>query len=90
MLTADEPFQVCIGIGHASMLHSETLEGYFAKQMNFASKLGEDTANRGETLITQSAYARASAKHQDTFTIDRTHVSGLDLTYYRYSPTMTD
>ncbi|MFT4719197.1 MAG: adenylate cyclase [Candidatus Azotimanducaceae bacterium] len=90
MLTADEPFQVCIGIGHGAMLHSETLEGYFAKEMNFASKLGEDTANGGETLITQSAYARASVKHQDKFTIDCTQVSGLDLTYYRYSSTTTD
>jgi len=58
--------------------------------MNFASKLGEDTANGGETLITQNAYALASVKHQDKFTIDRTQVSGIDLTYYRYSSTTTD
>jgi hypothetical protein len=41
-------------------------------------------------LITQSAYELASVKHQDQFTIDCTQVSGLDLTYYRYSSTTTD
>ncbi|MFT4631830.1 MAG: adenylate cyclase [Candidatus Pseudothioglobus sp.] len=86
MLTADEPFKVCIGIGHGSMLYSETLEGYFGKEMNFASKLGEDTANGGETLLTQSAYALASAEHQSKFLADQTRVSGVELTYYAHTP----
>jgi hypothetical protein len=66
------------------MLYSETLEGYFAKEMNFASKLGEDIANGGETLITQSAYSLASSEHQGCFSADHAQVSGLDLTYYRH------
>jgi class 3 adenylate cyclase len=85
MLTADEPFQVCIGIDYGSMLYSETLEGYFAKEMNFASKLGEDTANGGETLLTHSAYTLASPEHQNNFSADHTQVSGLELAYYRHT-----
>ena len=57
MLTETEPFQVCVGIGYGQMLYSETLEGYFSSEMNIASKLGEDTADGGETLLTESAHA---------------------------------
>jgi class 3 adenylate cyclase len=85
MLTANEPFRVCIGIGHGAMLYSETLEGYFAKEMNFASKLGEDTANGCETLLTESAYELATPALQAHFTPAHTGVSGLDLNYYRHT-----
>lgn len=56
MLTENEPFRVCIGIGYGNLLYSETLGGYFGEEMNLASKLGEDTAEGGETLLTWAAY----------------------------------
>jgi adenylate cyclase len=84
MLTDDEAFKVCIGIGYGPMLYSETLEGYFAKEMNFASKLGEDTADGGETLLTENAYANASAELVKDFEEARCAISGLDLVHYRH------
>ncbi len=60
MLTEEEPFTVCIGIGHGRKLYSETLEGYFSEEMNFASKLEEDTVDGRETLITRNVYAALS------------------------------
>ena len=83
MLTEIEPFQVCIGIGYGPMLYSETLEGYFGQEMNLASKLGEDTADGGETLITERAYSSASVNLVTLFEKRTTFVSGLVLPYYR-------
>jgi adenylate cyclase len=83
MLTEIEPFEVCIGIGYGPMLYSETLEGYFGEEMNLASKLGEDTADGGETLITERAYTSASANLVTLFEKRTTSVSGLAFPYYR-------
>lgn len=83
MLTEIEPFQVCIGIGYGPMLYSETLEGYFGEEMNLASKLGEDTADGGETLVTERAYACASVDLVKLFEKRTASVSGLAFPYYR-------
>ncbi len=85
MLTEEEPFQVCIGIGYGHMLYSETLEGYFADEMNLASKLGEDTAAGGETLLTCNAFENASEAMRAGFAPADCEVSGLNLDYYRHS-----
>ena len=82
MLTDSERFKVCIGIGYGKMLYSETLEGYFSEEMNFASKLGEDTANGNETLITASAFERASDSVVSDFVNKKVSVSGVDLSYF--------
>jgi len=84
MLTDDEPFKVCIGIGYGRMLYSETLEGYFSEEINFASKLGEDTAEGGETLLTDGAYNSASQTLVKDFSRSKVEVSGLQLNYYRH------
>jgi len=82
MLTADEPFRVCMGIGWGQMLYSENPEGYFSSEMNFASKLGEDTAEGGQTLLTQSAFSAASAELASIFSQAEATKSGVNLTYY--------
>lgn len=82
MLTEEEPFKVCIGIGYGRMLHSRSMEGYFGEEMNLASKLGEDTADGGETLVTQSAYQSAAPELVAGFERRQVRVSGVDLTYY--------
>ncbi len=84
MLTDSEPFRVCIGIGYGRMLYSETLEGYFGEEMNLASKLGEDTANGGETLVTSSAYAAATAGLVSDFEPGNLEMAGLSALYYRH------
>lgn len=84
MLTENEPFRVCIGIGYGVMLYSETLEGYFGEEMNLASKLGEDTAAGGETLITSAAYEHADAELVKSFTPMPLTIAGINSTYFRH------
>lgn len=83
MLTDSEPFRVCIGIGYGKMLYSESLEGYFGEEMNLASKLGEDIAGGGETLITVSAYEHADSALVKAFEVKSLNLSGLKASYYR-------
>ena len=47
MLTDNEPFRVCVGIGYGRMLYSDTLEGYFVVETTLACKLGEVVALGG-------------------------------------------
>ncbi|MCB1692355.1 MAG: adenylate/guanylate cyclase domain-containing protein [Pseudomonadales bacterium] len=82
MLTESEPFRVCIGVGYGQMLYSETLEGYFGEEMNLASKLGEDTADGGETLVTDNAYRNASQDMVSAFEPREITVSRVDVRYW--------
>ncbi len=84
MLTEEEPFTVCIGIGYGRKLYSETLEGYFSEEMNFASKLGEDTVDGRETLITRNVYAALSDDLSGGVECATISVGGMDLAYYRH------
>jgi class 3 adenylate cyclase len=84
MLTDEEPFRVCIGIGFGDLLYSETLEGYFGEEVNLASKLGEDTAEGGETLISAATYIHASKALQVGFSPEVLKLSGIEAPYYRH------
>ena len=84
MLTEHERFKVSIGIGYGRMLYSETLEGHFSDEMNFASKLGEDLAIGDETLLTENAYKNAQAHRVTTFTQRQTELSGVTLKHYHH------
>ena len=83
MLNDDEPFRVCIGIGYGKLLWSETLEGYFGGEINLASKLGEDTATGGETLLSENAYRHADPGLVAEFSKSSLCISGIEATYYR-------
>lgn len=83
MLTDSEPFRICIGIGYGRLLYSETLEGFFGDEMNLASKLGEDTAEGGETLLTCNAYNSASHHLVQEYQEKQVVVSGIKINYYR-------
>jgi adenylate cyclase len=82
MLTEDERFSVCIGIGYGHMLYSETMEGYFSEEMNLASKLGEDTAAPNETLLSVGSYSSASESLRIGFAPKTIQISGLDISYF--------
>ena len=84
MLDHREPFRVCIGIGYGRLLWSETLEGYFGEEINLASKLGEDTAAGGETLISENAYRHADRNLVAGFSKSNLSIAGIDATYYRH------
>lgn len=78
MLTEDERFRVSIGIGFGDLLYSETLEGYFGDEMNLASKLGEDTAQGGETMITRAVYSNVDENLVSHFVPRRLSIAGID------------
>ena len=84
MLTPSERFSVCIGVGYGEMLYSETLEGYFGEEMNLASKLGEDTAKGGETLISASAFLHADRQLVESFTPHDLDIAGIAAPYHRH------
>ncbi|MCH7742722.1 MAG: adenylate/guanylate cyclase domain-containing protein [Proteobacteria bacterium] len=84
MLTENEPFRVCIGIGYGKLLYSETLEGYFGEEMNLASKLGEDIAEGGETLLTRGAYEYADPELVKLFKRSSLSIAGIEATYFRH------
>lgn len=83
MLTDSEPFRICVGIGYGRLLYSETLEGFFGDEMNLASKLGEDTADGGETLLTLNAYNSASSELVREYQQKQVTISGMQINYYQ-------
>ena len=72
---------VCIGIGHGPILLA--CDDMYGNELNLASKLGEDTAEKGEVLLTQAAFDRATLK--EAFTSFTLAVSGVELTAYKWS-----
>ena len=81
MLTDTEPFGICIGIGYGELLRSGP-EGLFGAEMNVASKLGEDTAEPREILLTVSAHAHLSETKQAGFEERFVGISGNAIRYY--------
>lgn len=55
MVTAGEPYRVCIAIGHGRVLDNGVL-GVLGDEMNIVAKLAEDIATAGETLLTEAGY----------------------------------
>jgi len=52
----EDPAECCIGIGFGP-IYAIGPNHAMGDEMNRASKLGEDTARGGETLVTEDAYA---------------------------------
>jgi adenylate cyclase len=69
------------GVGYGEILVVED-EDMFGSEVNLASKLGEDLAERGEILLTEAAHARAASGPREFQRIELS-VSGLELTAYR-------
>jgi class 3 adenylate cyclase len=81
LLPEDRRLFVSIGIGFGNILNVAD-EDLFGNEVNLASKLGEDVAERGEILLT--AAARAQLKEPDIPVREETvSISGLDVTYYK-------
>lgn len=84
MLTERERFRVCIGIGYGRMLYAGNPEGFFSRELNFASKLGEDVAEGDETLLTENAWRHAPGKQRQGFRADEVYIGGMLLPCYRH------
>lgn len=50
-----DPLRVCIGIGFGDLYYVSSEDDYYGPEVNLASKLGEDIALAGETLLTDAA-----------------------------------
>ena len=81
MLDESEPYRVCIGIGFGRVLKAGP-KGVFGDEMNLASKLGEDIAGGGETLLTENAYKHLRRRRAAAFEKRESVVSGNAITCY--------
>ncbi len=66
---------LCVGIGYGEMLRIGDLD-VFGREVNAASKLGEDTAGAGEVLLTQAAVSSLGEVEGLTFEKIETSVGG--------------
>ncbi len=76
-----EPYRVCIGIGYGRLL-SAGEQGVYGDEMNLACKLGEDLAEGGETLLTESAWRRLKRRKSIVFERRESVVSGTSIACY--------
>jgi adenylate cyclase len=81
LVTADESdVLVSIGIGHGNILLA--CDDMYGNELNLASKLGEDVAERGEILLTESAKKKIKSK-TISFTQLPVTVSGVTLNVFK-------
>lgn len=79
-LPADWDVHVGIGIGYGPLL----MVGYhdaYGREMNFASKLGEDLAEAGDLLLTEAAWSRLKQR-KSGFVRRLARISGVRFAYY--------
>ena len=60
-LPEDWDLHASIGVGYGEILMVEE-DDFYGNELNLASKLGEDVAESGETLLTEAAHARLFAE----------------------------
>jgi adenylate cyclase len=83
-LPADWDLHAAIGIGYGRVL----LVGHddmFGDEVNIASKLGEDVAERGEILLSAAAYAALAARTEVAVVETAVQISGLALRVFKLS-----
>jgi class 3 adenylate cyclase len=81
MLSGEQEMHGEFGIGYGEILVVDN-EDIYGSEVNLASKLGEDLAQRGEILLTDSAHARVTQGARDYEPI-MLSISGLELTVYK-------
>ncbi|MGE5658598.1 MAG: adenylate/guanylate cyclase domain-containing protein [Actinomycetota bacterium] len=81
MLPEQMDIYLCIGIGYGEVLMLEG-EDMFGSEFNLAAKLGEDLAERGEILLTESAFEQLESQPEDWQKVEFS-ISGLDLVAYK-------
>jgi adenylate cyclase len=80
LLPEERRLYASIGIGWGRILNIDERD-MFGDEVNLASKLGEDIAERGEILLTAAAQAEAAAAGLQT-RAEAISISGLSLSYY--------
>jgi adenylate cyclase len=80
LLPADRRLHVSIGLGFGDTLYVGE-EDLFGDEVNLASKLGEDIAEKGEILLTEAAMAGVPTEAATAVPMD-INISGLKLRYF--------
>jgi len=82
MFTPERPYKIDAGIGYGSLLITGGHGEFFGSEMNLASKLGEDTAQANQLLITDAAYAELPKSKKRLFRKGSELISGLDIDFH--------
>jgi class 3 adenylate cyclase len=84
-LVNDEIYGLSMGIGYGEMLFSGGSDGYYGNEMNLAAKLGEDTGERDDILLTEDAkQSLSNLRRNEVHLLKETVlVSGLEIPFYR-------
>jgi class 3 adenylate cyclase len=80
LLPEDRRLYASVGIGYGRILNIAD-EDLFGDEVNLASKLGEDVAERGAVLLTPNAHAQLQDPSIQTRTVDLS-IAGISLSYY--------
>ena len=80
LLPDDRRLYASIGIGYGRILNVDE-DDIFGDEVNLASKLGEDIADKGMILLTPAARAQAEAAGFETRE-EMVSISGLSLSYH--------
>lgn len=82
-LAHPKPARLCIGLGYGKVLRLG-LDQAMGDEMNRASKLGEDTAEGGETLLTERFHQ--AVQHHPHFNFEKRDPGGLPFPFFAASP----
>jgi len=80
LLPEERRLYAAIGIGHGRIINIDE-EDLFGDEVNLASKLGEDVAERGQILMTEAARAEAADAGIETRE-ESISISGLSLAFH--------
>jgi class 3 adenylate cyclase len=80
LLPEERRLYAAIGIGHGRIINIDE-EDLFGDEVNLASKLGEDIAERGQILLTEAARAEAADAGIETRE-ESISISGLSLAFH--------
>lgn len=78
----DEHIFLSVGIDYGDLLLVDG-EDFFGDPVNTASKLGEDLAKKGETLVTERALRRASISVNENIERMIARISDIEISYVR-------
>ena len=78
----DEKIYLSIGIDYGDLLLVGRHD-FYGDPVNTASKLGEDLAKKGETLVTERALARSTFEMSDNIERMVARISDIEISYVR-------
>lgn len=83
-LPDDWDLHASIGVGYGEVLMLE--DDFYGNELNLASKLGEDVAEAGETLLTEAAFERLAAEGAaDALRLERREIAVSKMTIGAYT-----